>query len=237
MIDTHCHLLPGLDDGPGSEAESVELARRLVDQGVRRVLCTPHFSSLFPTKHAEAAERRHALAPLLRSEGIELTTSLAAEIGPGFAASASLDELLERTIDGRFALVEVLPDTSPSALLAIRVRLDDAGVRVILAHPERCRALHRRPSLLDPLRADGVLLQVVAPSLIGRWGPDVELTAWRLVDTGRADLLASDAHGTSRRRPHLREACDLIEERLGSGVVVELTERAPAAVLDGASSA
>jgi protein-tyrosine phosphatase len=232
MIDTHCHLLPGLDDGPGSEAEALELARRLVDQGVRRVLCTPHYSSLFPTDHARARERHHALAPRLREGDIGLETSLAAEIGPGFAASAPLEELLARTIDGRFALIEVLPETSPTSLLAIRERFDDAGVRIILGHPERCRALYGRPALVDPLRADGVLLQVVAPSLIGRWGPDVEASAWRLVDTGRADLLGSDAHGARRRRPHLRAACELIEQRLGPEVVAELTERRPQAVLD-----
>jgi protein-tyrosine phosphatase len=237
LIDTHCHLLPRLDDGPGSDAEALELARRLVADGTRRVLCTPHFSSLFPTAHADAVERVQALTPLLKSAGVQLDVSLAAEIGPGFAASAPLAELLDRTIDRRFALIEVLPDTSPTALLAIRERLGDAGVRIILAHPERCRALHRHPAAFDPMREDGVLLQIVAPSLLGRWGPHVEAAAWRLVDTGRADLLGSDAHGIKRRRPHLREACDLIERRLGGGVVAALTEHGPASVLDRATAA
>lgn len=235
MIDTHCHLLPGLDDGPGSISEAVELARRLAGQGVRHVLCTPHYSSLFPTAHDRATEQLRELTPALEAAGVELELSLAAEIGPGFAASAPLDELLPRTIGGRFALVEVLPDTSPTALLAIRERFDAAGIGIILGHPERCRALHRHPAVLDPLRGEGVLLQVVAPSLLGSWGRKVESAAWRLVDTGRASLLGSDAHGTKRRRPHLREACDLVERRLGSGVVAELTERAPAALLDGTS--
>jgi protein-tyrosine phosphatase len=233
VIDTHCHLLPGLDDGPGSDAEALELARRLAEQGVRRVLCTPHYSSLFPTDHARAAERLEALAPQLHSAGIDLAIGLAAEIGPGFAASAPLEELRRRTVAGRFALIEITADTSPSAVLAIRDRLAEDGIRVVLAHPERCRALHRHPAAFDPLRAEGALVQVVAPSLLGRWGRAVEAAAWRLVDTGRADLLASDAHGASRRRPHLREVCDLVAERLGVAVVGELTERAPAALLDG----
>jgi protein-tyrosine phosphatase len=235
LIDTHCHLLPRLDDGPGSEAEAVDLARRLVEDGTRHVLCTPHFSNLFPTVHADVVDRLHGLAPLLEAAGVRLELSVAAEIGPGFAASASLDELLERTIDGRFALVEVLADTTPTALVAIRERFAEAGVRLILGHPERCRALHRHPGILDRLREEGALLQVVAPSLLGRWGRNVEAAAWRLVDTGRADLLGSDAHGMKRRRPHLREACRLIERRLGGGVVAALTEHGPASVLDGAA--
>ena len=233
MIDTHCHLLPALDDGPGSDGEALELARRLAAEGVRRVLCTPHFSNLFPTDHRRAGEQLRAFARLLEAAGVDLELSLAAEIGPGFAASAPLDDLLERAIDGRFALIEVLPETSPTSLLAIRERLAERGVRIVLGHPERCRALHRHPAVLDPLREDGTLLQVVAPSLLGRWGPQVEASAWRLVNTGRADLLGSDAHGTRRRRPHLREVCELIERRLGGGVVSALTETGPASLLNG----
>jgi protein-tyrosine phosphatase len=233
VIDTHCHLLPALDDGPRHEADAVALARELSAQGVKRVLCTPHYSSLFQTRHADAQERLRALAPVLRSEGVDLEISLAAEIGPAFAVSAPLDELLDRSIRGRFALIEVLGDTSPTGLMAIRERLGAAGLELVLAHPERCRAVQRRLGVLDPLRADGVLLQVVAPSLIGRWGPEVETTAWHLIDTGRADLLGSDAHSTRRRRPHLAEACELVAARLGEGVVAELTERRPRLVLDG----
>jgi len=233
VIDTHCHLLPALDDGPRHQADGVLLARELYAQGVRRVLCTPHYSRLFPTSHAEAEERLTLFGPVLRTEGVELELSLAAEIGPGLAVSAPLEELLIRTIDRRFALIELLGDTSPAAIVSIGERFVDAGVRLVLAHPERCRAVQRHLNVLDPFRADGVLLQVVAPSLVGRWGPEVEATAWHLVDTGRADLLASDAHSTRRRRPHLNRACELVEERLGGGVVAELTERRPRLLLDG----
>ena len=233
MIDTHCHLLPGLDDGPGSANDSVELARQLSAQGIRRVLCTPHYSSLFPTDHAAAAARLRALEPLIRTAGIELETSLAAEIGPAYAASAPLEALLERSIERQYALIEVLPDSSPAALSTICHRLREHGLQAVLGHPERAHAVQRRPHVLDRLQADGALLQVVAPSLVGRWGRHVQRAAWRLVDTGRADLLASDAHGPSRRRPLMREACDLIAERLGDGVVAELTERKPRLVLDG----
>ena len=233
MIDTHCHLLPALDDGPRHEADAVLLAGELVAQGVRRVVCTPHYSRLFPTSHAEAQERLRALEPVLRADHLELELFLAAEIGPGLAVSAPIEELLARTIDGRFAVIELLGDTSPTAVVTIAERFAEAGVRLVLAHPERCRAVQRHLAVLDPLRADGALLQVVAPSLLGRWGDEVQATAWHLVDTGRADLLGSDAHSTRRRRPHLSDACELIAERLGDGVVSELTERRPRLVLDG----
>jgi protein-tyrosine phosphatase len=233
MIDTHCHLLPGLDDGPRGEHEALALARRLVDEGVTEVLCTPHFSSMFPTRRDDAVESHRAIHARLEADGVPLRTALAAEVGPGFAASEPLEELTARVIGTRYLLVEVLPDTTAAFLPMIHERLAQAALLPIYAHPERSHAVQKSVSVLDSLRREGALVQVVAPSLIGRWGPEIRDAAWRLVDTGRADLLASDAHGDTRRRPHLREAAGLIAERLGEERVEELTQRRPAAVLGG----
>jgi protein-tyrosine phosphatase len=233
VIDTHCHLLPGLDDGPRSHEESLRLARALVEDGITRVLCTPHYSGMFPTVHAEAEERHRELRALLDSQDVPLQTSLAAEVGPAAAAARPIRELSERSISGRYILVEVLPDSVAAALHAVSERLQVHDLRPIFGHPEQCRALHRHPMLLDGLRAEGALVQVVAPSLLGRWGPEVEAASWRLVDTGRTDLLASDAHGARRRRPHLGEVAALVAERLGDSVAEELTVRKPQLVLDG----
>ena len=233
MIDTHCHLLPRLDDGPRTDADAVRLARVLVEQGVRSVLCTPHFSAAFPTVHSEAVERVKTLRRRLESAEVELEISVAAEIGPTAALTAPMPEILDRTVHGRFAIVEVLGDSSESSLAAIIERLAAEDLRAVLAHPERSRAVHRDPRFLDSFRSDGALIQIVAPSLLGRWGRETEAAAWRLVDTGRADLLASDAHGARRRRPHLRRVCELIAARLGRPLVDELTLTKPRLLWDG----
>lgn len=233
MIDTHCHLLPGLDDGPKNEREALDLARSLVAQNVAHVLCTPHYSRLFPTSHADASERLNVLTAGLLVAGLPLELSLAAEVDPALSVSAPIEELALRAIADRFLLVEVLPNTQPSFFAAVHERIQSASLVPVFGHPERSRAVQRHPNVLDPFRRDGALVQVVAPSLLGRWGGSVAAAAWRLVDTGRADLLGSDAHGPRRRRAHLLEACDLLEERLGPGVVSELTETKPGLVLAG----
>jgi protein-tyrosine phosphatase len=233
VIDTHCHLLPALDDGPGSEREALELAARLAADGVSFVLCTPHYSHRHPTEHALALGRRDALATALDAAGVRLGVGVAAEISPGFAVSAGADELASRSVGGRFVLVEVQPDTEVGFFAAVEARLARLGLQAIFAHPERSLAVQRRPSLLDAVRKDGALVQVVAPSLTGRWGGPAGVAAWRLVDSGRVDLVASDSHGCSRRRPHLREAAQRIARRLGQNVAALLTERNPALVLEG----
>ena len=235
MIDTHCHLLPGLDDGPGSLGEAVSLARSLTADGIQRVVCTPHYSPQFPTSHADAVAGLRALRAELAGLGLE--TALAAEVSPGYAVSAPLDELRVRSLGGRFVVCEALADSQPAFFESALARLAEAALVPIFAHPERCRAVQRRIGLVDWARKRGALVQVVAPSLLGRWGGATSATAWRLIDTGRADLLASDAHGTRRRSVHLREAAALVTERLGAAVAATLTERRPAELLDEAARA
>jgi protein-tyrosine phosphatase len=214
VIDTHCHLLPRVDDGPRSEETALALARDLVADGVGVVLCTPHLSRLFSAPHSEVLRRFTSLKDALVIEEIPLGLAVAAEVSASFALSEPL--------------VELHPDTPAHFLELCTDRLAEAALLPVFAHPERCRAVQRDPSLLDSVRAGGAMTQLVAPSLIGRWGGAVEASAWELLRAGRVDLLGSDAHGIESRRCHLREAADLIEAHFGADVRTELTERQPA---------
>ena len=230
MIDTHCHLLPALDDGPSAPSGAVELARQLVGAGVDFVLCTPHFSRRFPTRAADARERLTELRSELFAAEVPLKLGLAAEVSPAFAVSAPVEELARRSVGG-FLLVELEPDTPAFFPQTVLERLDGEGLRPILAHPERCRAAREQPRLLDEARSAGALVQVVAPSLTGRWGGDVASAAWRLLDRGQVDLLASDAHRARRGGAHVERAAALVAARLGDDALRELTERGPARVV------
>jgi protein-tyrosine phosphatase len=230
VIDTHCHLLPGLDDGPADEPGAVELARQLFAVGVRFVLCTPHWSRLFPTTAAAAREALVALRSALFAAEVPLQLGLAAELSPATAVSASAEELAKRSVGG-FLLVELEPDTPAAYLQTLLERLGEEGLRPILAHPERCRSVRDQPRLLEEARSAGALVQVVAPSLTGSWGGDVQAAARRLLDRGLVDLLGSDAHRARRRGAHLGRAAALVAERLGADVLHELTERGPARVV------
>ena len=227
MIDTHCHLLHSLDDGPKTPDDSVELARQLATAGVRAVVCTPHFSRRYRTELRPALERITELERLLLEAPISLSLSLAAEVSPAFAVSEPLEELLPRTIAGQFVLVELEPDT-PAAFLETAVeRLAAERLGVVFAHPERCRSVREQPRLLEEARAAGALAQVVAPSLTGRWGKDVGVAAWKLLDAGVVDVLGSDSHRPSPTATHLEVAAGRIEARYGGEVLADLTERAP----------
>ncbi len=233
MVDTHCHLLPDLDDGPPNMGAAVALAGHLREAGITRVLCTPHFSRQFPTDHDLAMERLHALRKTLSEARIDLDLDLAAEVSPGMAVSASSEDLSTRAIAGRFLLLEVQDDTTEAFLQAAAERIASLGLVSVLAHPERGRTLRRHFEALEAQRESGALVQVVAPSLVGRAGPDVEAAAWELVVRGLADLVASDAHGSWRSPADLTDAADRLDARVGEDRRVALTAGNPARLLAG----
>jgi protein-tyrosine phosphatase len=200
---------------------------------VERVLCTPHFSRLFPTRHEDAVERLHEFRSTLAEARIELELDLAAEVSPGMAVSAGDEELTDRAIGGRFLLLEVQPDTSEAFLVAATERLSSLDLLPVLAHPERGRALRRRLDYFQEAREAGALVQVVAPSLVGGAGRGSLDAAWDLVTSGLADLVASDAHGPWRSPADLAEAAHLLDSRVGEEQRRLLTEENPALLLSG----
>jgi protein-tyrosine phosphatase len=231
VIDTHCHLLPGLDDGPGNVSDAIALAEDLVADGVTAVVCTPHFSSTFPTDHDEARTIQDALRETLRRAGIALELHLGAELAPSAVVSVELEDLRRRSVSGRYLVIEVLPDSPGNVFEVTAMRSAEAGLTPIFAHPERSRALQRHPTLVEDARAEGALVQLVAPSLLGRWGRAVATSAWSLLGAGWVDLIGSDAHGPRRRRVHLAEAAQLVAGRFGGDVVATLFETNPARIL------
>jgi protein-tyrosine phosphatase len=232
MVDTHCHLLPGLDDGPRTTEDAVELARELTRVGVRSVLCTPHYTRQWATSHDAALLRHEELRVALDEAGVELETNVAAEVGPAFSVTAPLPELARRRV-GRYVVIEVLADTPAPLIETVVDRLAEVDLRPVFAHPELARSLERRPEVLDEARARGALVQVLAPGIVGFWGPDVGANAWDLLDADRVDLVASDAHGPKRPPRFLAMAAERIERRFGAEARIELTERRPAEVIAG----
>jgi protein-tyrosine phosphatase len=233
VIDTHCHLLPELDDGTRSLDEALDLAAELVSAGVTEVVCTPHRSRRFPTDPVVARERLTQTQAALQRATVDLALHLSAELSPAVALSLGVPALHELAVGGRYVVVELEPGTPASAVGTIFERLHNCELVPIFAHPERSRSVMHDVGELVAVREAGALVQVVASSLAGAWGRSVERGAVSLVKAGRVDLLGSDAHrpgGTSRR---LRNVLSMLTERLGRDAVHRLTIDVPRAVLAG----
>jgi protein-tyrosine phosphatase len=231
MIDLHCHVLPGIDDGPATIERSVELARAAVAAGTRTILATPHVSSRYPNDAQTIARLVDNLSARLEAEGVELEVLAGAEIAIDRLADIPPDELVRLTLgDGPWLLVES-PLSPAAAGVDVAVReLLRRGHCVVLAHPERCPTFRRNPQMLDKLVAAGALTSITASALVGRFGAEVRRFALELAREGMVHNVATDAHDHVHRPPQM--AGEIKQAGLGP-LAGWLTGTVPAAILGG----
>jgi protein-tyrosine phosphatase len=231
VIDLHCHVLAGIDDGPRTIEESLALARAAGAAGTRTLVATPHVSWEFRNQ-AQTIERMvEELNRVLRREAVAVDVRPGAEIAMTRLADLAPTELSRLTLgNGRWLLVEP-PFTLVAAGLDMLIAdLQRQGYRVLLAHPERCPAFHADRSMLERLVDSGVLGSLTAGSLDGKFGAPVQRFSLELLSAGLVHNVASDAHDDSNRPPTI--AGEL--ERAGLAPLAEwLTQSVPAAILDG----
>jgi protein-tyrosine phosphatase len=231
VIDLHCHVLPGIDDGPETIAGSLALARAAVAAGVSTLVATPHVSWRYPNDADTIIGLVDELGERLVAEGVALELRPGAEVAMTRLAEIEPSQLARlRLGGGEWLLVEPPFTLVATVLEAILQDLQRSGNRILLAHPERCPAFHRDPGMLGSLVRGGVLTSVTAGSLVGRFGGAARRFALKLVQEGLVHNVASDAHGLSSRPPGM--AAEL--EQAGLTPLAEwLTDAVPAAILNG----
>lgn len=231
MIDLHCHLLPGIDDGPVDVEATVAMARAQVAAGVRTVVCTPHVTHGLPNDAATIGAALDATRTALADAGVPLEVLPGAEIG--LTKAADLDDHALRTLalaGGPWLLVEA-PLRSTAGVDLVVQGLMLRGHRVIVGHPERSPFFQRDVGALRRLVTGGALVQVTTGSLAGRFGSTARKVADELLREGLVHNVASDAHDVARRPPGLRGPL----EQAGWGALAAwTTEAVPAAVVRGA---
>ncbi|HWH09861.1 MAG TPA: CpsB/CapC family capsule biosynthesis tyrosine phosphatase [Solirubrobacteraceae bacterium] len=232
MIDLHCHILPGIDDGPETIEEAVELVRMAAALGTTTMVATPHVSPRYPNDSVLIADGVAAVRAALVDAGVTLDVRPGAEIAIPQIADLLNGELPRLGLDGGdWLLIESPFKTPVETLPAALGALGRSGYRLVLAHPERCPGFHRRPDVLETLIRDGEMLgSVTAGSLVGQFGHDVEEFALWMARAGLIHNVASDAHDCIRRPPGIAEAM----EQAGLGDHIQLLAHDfPNAILTG----
>ncbi len=238
MIDLHCHVLPGIDDGPADLETAVAMMEAYAADGVTTVVATPHLRSDFPdVVPAEISGRCALLEDAAAAEGIELQLVPGGEIGLSWALDASDADLRAVSLDGlgRDLLVETPPNPLGSGAEEAMFEIGLRGYRITLAHPELSLSYQRAPHKLAQLAGRGVLLQVTASALLqpARRSPSAAL-AQHLVREGLCAAVASDAHSPGPWRPPTLNRAVLAAARLASPARAEwLVVDAPDAILAG----
>jgi protein-tyrosine phosphatase len=235
MIDIHCHMLPGLDDGPATMDEAVAMARLAVADGIVGVLCTPHWHPMiWPNEREGILQAVARLRTRLAGEAVPLQVWAGSEL--------SLDPDLDSGLmggrlctlnGGPWVLLELPGQGDLSGLDDRLAGLRKQGRHVVLAHPERYAFVRRDPARLHAWVAMGVAVQITASGLLGRSGPETAALCRRLLEHRLVHFLASDGHGARTRRPALRQAVEAATGIIGERDARRLVKEHPAAVLRG----
>lgn len=226
FVDVHTHLAPSGDDGVATIEEGVDLCRMAARRGTRVLYVTPHVNAelpLTPARDTLVRSNARRLSSLLAGEGVEIRVGyeLDTRVEP-----ASPEEMAGYRLDGYPAVLVECPLWDADAAVTGRIvsaaeRVHDAGLRPILAHPERSPAILADPDFAGEAVRRGWLLQITAASLLGGNGESVARFAWSLLESERAHLVASDGH-RANRPPFLDEAAAALAARLGRGRALAL---------------
>ncbi len=243
MIDIHHHLLHGLDDGSISLETSIAMAEMAIQDGITHIVCTPHASHSWEFRPevnaAKLAELKSALAERPSSAHGVLTLGLTLGLGCDFHLShENIEDAIAHptkyTINGHGYLLVELPDFGFSANMSeVFYDLRIAGMTPILTHPERNPTLIASPHRIGDWLREGMLIQITANSLTGRFGKASERFALKLLADKWVHFIATDAHNTQSRPPRMREAYDLIAKKYGAETAERLCVSNPLAVYEG----
>ena len=223
MIDLHSHILWGLDDGASTPARSLDMARAAVADGIRVVAATPHVRADWPTSVGAMERAVEALRAALEAEGIPLDLRTGGEIDLEMLPRLGADDLRRFGLAGNphYLLVETPYFGWPEWLDDRVLELAGTGVTPVISHPERNAEVRDRPERLRRLVEGGALAQLTAASLDGRGSRGSRKCAFRLLDLGRAHLIASDAHEPRIREIGMSRAAAAVGDEALAGWLVE----------------
>lgn len=234
MIDLHCHILPGIDDGAKTMDVSLEMARIAVADGIRTLACTPHiYPGMYMNDGPGIAAARDVLQAELDQAGIELKLLVGADVHlvPGL-----LDGLQSGRIPtlnrSRYLLLEPSHTTPPPRFEESVFNLTAAGYTPVITHPERLTWIEGHFPVFQRLIAQGAWMQVTAGALTGVFGQRAKYWGERFVGEGMTHILATDAHSTGRRLPRLTEGLAVVSRLVGDIEARRMVEERPQAIVD-----
>ncbi|WP_173918688.1 tyrosine-protein phosphatase [Halobacillus sp. Marseille-Q1614] len=233
MIDIHSHILPGIDDGPQSMEDSIELAKAAVEQGIDTIVATPHHNNgSYNNYRSDILLQVKALNEQLKLRRIDLSvlpgqeTRIYGEMVEGIHKG----EILAINNTTPYVFVELPRDHVPQYIHTLIFNMQVEGYQPIIVHPERNEQIQENPNLLYTLVKNGAFSQVTAGSLCGKFGRDAKKIAHQLIDHNLTHVLASDVHFTKKRRFYLQEAYNMIRKQHGTEAYYALMENAQAVI-------
>jgi protein-tyrosine phosphatase len=232
MVDIHCHILPGLDDGSDSLETSIQMAEMAIADGVTHVVGTPHANSTYKFDPDLNRQRRDELQAAV-GDRLQLATGCDFHLNYENLQGLQQDQKKYTINQKNYLLVEFADFAIPPSMDETLHQLQLTGLSPIITHPERNGLLRAQPERMYRWLHQGCYAQITAGSLLGRFGSGAQHRAEEWLDAGRVHFVASDAHNLKSRPLQLRGAFEAVAKRSGEDVARALFQDNPLAVFEG----
>lgn len=237
MIDTHAHILPGLDDGPGTAKDALALIRMAIENDIDTIIATPHCNDgVFNCKKSHILQACRDLSHMVHDRNLPVRILPGAEVRltPDLITDLNLGRILTLNQTGAFLLVELPPVFMPEAVVRIILGLSSRGVIPLIAHGERNPMLASRPELTAELVAAGASIQVTAGSLTGDFGKEALKAAVSMIRRDQVFCIGSDIH--PGRRYQMKNARKKLIKLIGPDKAGKILQENPERILHGIST-
>lgn len=229
MIDIHCHILPGIDDGAQTINDSIEMAKQAVQEGITSIIATPHHKNgSYENTKRTILKKVEELNRALQMESVPLQVLAGQEprIYGEILEDYRQGEIETLNAGGKYLFIELPSGHVPRYTEQLLYDIQLNALTPIIVHPERNSELIQNPDILYQLVKKGALTQVTAGSVAGYFGKSVKKFSMQLIEANLTHFIASDAHNVSSRSFKMIEALDEIEKRYGVDMVYLFTENA-----------
>lgn len=215
MIDIHSHILPNIDDGSKSEDETYKLLKKAVSEGISSIIATPHFDPTYHTSRPQILTKVEMANQIAKKHNLPITVLPGQEVRLYAELIENLKDHVTLGDKGMYILIEFPEDHVPKYAEKIFYALQLQEIQPILVHPERNQEILNNPNILYNFVRRGVLAQITAGSLVGKFGKTIKKRSIEFIDHELIHFVASDAHHLGTRDFHMTKAKKLITRKFG----------------------
>jgi len=232
MVDIHCHVLPGIDDGSPDLETSVAMCKAAAADGVTHIVGTPHLSDEFEYDFERNLRLRDQVQAAAGPKP-KLLTGCDFHLNEINLELLALDPSHYTINQKNYLLVENSNYSLPPNIEQMFFSLRCKGIIPVLTHPERNPLWREDPDLLRRVGNQGTIVQVTAGALSGRFGRSSQKFALEWLHAGYVHVIASDAHNINSRPLRLKEAYDLVVKETNTDTADILFKHNPRAIIEG----
>lgn len=217
LVDTHCHILPEVDDGAQNIEETRQMLKQAYDDGIRYIIATPHHH---PRRGRKPPGQLRRQLKVVREEAARISDELRIYLGTEIYFGQDIPEKLREekilTMNRtRYVLVEFSPADPFEYICQGIQQIQMKGYEVILAHIERYQCMYKGIEKAEHLKHMGVQIQVNADSITGESGWKAKRFVRQLLDNRLVFCVGTDAHNPKRRPPRMKKAAEYVEKKCG----------------------